>query len=341
MTRAGPDSDHRTAGELPEAHAPTELADAKAAAKLAEAQSPRGHDFADQARAEGGRALKRATVAFDKFNNDWTMNWSSLVAFNVLISAFPMMVVLFTLLAWIPEQAGHAADFASQINQILPAEVARNLDVIGLLSRIRGSIGALIVISVGGLVWSGANLFGAIENSFAVIYRVQTRSFLPRRIMSLIMMLLFALLLPLSFASSLALGAATTTLGRFMPQTLTGPLPLLLGMLTSVLSLFVLFLAIYVIVPNVPISLKYAWRGALIAAVVMAIINTLFPFYTAHFLGTRQYGAALIGTVLVTVTWFWLFSLILLVGAQANSLAMNLRPWPHDVSRLMIDGSGP
>lgn len=338
MTRAAPDSDHRTAGELPEARAPAEPAGAKPAAKPVDAQPHHGSDFAEQARAEGGRALEWAKAAFDKFNNDWTMNWSSLVAFNVLISAFPMLVVLFTLLAWIPEQSGHAADFASQINQILPAEVARNLDVTGLLSRVRASFGALVLISVGGLVWGGANLFGAIENSFAVIYRVRTRAFLPRRIMSLVMMLLFAVLLPLSFVSSLALGAATTALGRVMPQTLTGPVPLLLGMLTSVLSLFVLFLAVYVVVPNVPISFRYAWRGAVIAAIVMTIVNTIFPFYTAHFLGTRQYGAALIGTVLVTVTWFWLFSLILLVGAQANSLAMNLRPWPHDVSRVMTEG---
>jgi len=329
MTRAASDSGRRTVGELPEARAP---------AKPAETQSHCGSDFAEQARGEGGRALEWAKAAFDKFNNDWTMNWASLVAFNVLISAFPMLVVLFTLLAWIPDQSGHAADFAIQINQILPAEVARNLDVIGWLSRVRGSFGALVLISVGGLIWGGSNLFGAIENAFAVIYRVRTRTFLPRRIMSLVMMLLFAVLLPLSFASSLALGAATTALGRVMPQTLTGPLPLLLGMLTSLGSLFVLFLAIYVVVPNVPISLRYAWRGAVIAAIVMTIVNTVFPFYTAHFLGTRQYGAALIGTVLVTVTWFWLFSLILLAGAQANSLAMNLRPWPHDVSRMVTEG---
>lgn len=332
MTRAIPERNRQTTDELPEARAP---------ARSAAVQSPRGPDFASQARAEGGRALKRVRVAFDKFNNDWTMNWSSLIAFNVLISALPLLVVLFTLLAWIPEQAGHAAEFASQINRILPSEVAKDLDVIGLLSRVRGSIGALIVISVGGLVWGGANLFGSIENSFAVIYRVRTRSFLPRRIMSLVMMLLFALLLPLSFISSLALGAATTALGRVMPEILTGPLPLLLGLLTSVVSLFVLFLAIYVVVPNVPISLRYAWRGALIAAVVMAVVNTLFPFYTAHFLGSRQYGAALIGTVLVTVTWIWLFSVVLLVGAQANSLAMGLLPWPHDVSRLVLEGSDP
>jgi membrane protein len=301
----------------------------------------RGSGGASQERARRGRALAWAKAAFDKFNNDWTMNWSSLVAFNVLISAFPMLVVLFTLLAWVPEQSGNATNFASQINRILPTEVAKSLDVVGLLSRVRASFGALILISVGGLVWGGANLFGAIENSFAVIFRVRTRAFLPRRIMSLVMMLLFALLLPLSFVSSLALGAGTTALGRVLPQTLTGPLPILLGMLTSLVSLFVLFLAIYVVVPNVPISLKYAWRGALIAAIVMAVLNTLFPFYTAHFLGTRQYGAAVIGTVLVTVTWFWLFSLILLVGAQANSLSMNLRPLPHDVSRMLSEGIDP
>jgi hypothetical protein len=101
--------------------------------------------------------------------------------------------------------------------------------------------------------------------------------------------------------------------------------------------LFVLFAAIYTIVPNVPIRWRYAWRGALFGAVAMAIVNNLFPFYTAHFLGTKQYGTAALATSIVLVTWFWFFSLILLIGAQINALTMGIGYWKFDLTRTLMD----
>jgi hypothetical protein len=113
------------------------------------------------------------------------------------------------------------------------------------------------------------------------------------------------------------------------------------GVAVSVVSLFVLFLAIYTIVPNVPIHWRFAWRGALAAALAMFVVNTAFPTYTAHFVNTKQYGAAAIAGALVLIIWFWFFSVVLLVGAQINSLAMGIGPWRHDLSTELMDSQIP
>jgi len=285
--------------------------------------------------ADAKEAVGVGKRAYAKFNNDWTMNLVSMLSYNVLTSIFPLLLALFTILALVPSLSGHTADFANQVNKILPGNVAKTINIASLLSKVRASYGILTVISVAGLLWGGSNLFGTIENAFAIVYRVRTRDFIPQKLMSLVMILLFVVLLPLSFVSSFLLGSASTALGTVLPSGLSGPLPFILGLAASLAALFILFVAIYVIVPNMPISWRHAWRGALVAAIAMAIVNTIFPFYTAHFVGTSQYGTAAIGTVIVMITWFWFFSLVLMVGAQVNSLAMGLKPWPYDLARML------
>jgi hypothetical protein len=144
-------------------------------------------------------------------------------------------------------------------------------------------------------------------------------------------------LLPLSFVASIVVGAATTALGRILPSGLSGPSTAALGLATALVALFVLFIAIYTIVPNRPIAWRHAWRGAIFGALAMAIVNTAFPVYTAHFVGTREYSTAAIATAIITITWFWFFSLVLLLGAQINALSMGIRPWKYDITRTLMD----
>jgi len=295
----------------------------------------------EELKQDADEAKKFGIRAYQKFANDWTMNLTAMVSYNLLTSFFPLVLALITILALVPAVSNNTSQFAAQINSILPSDVSRNIKIDSLLKSVHKAEGILGLVSIVGLLWGGTNLFGSIENAFAVIFRVKTRSFVKQKLMALVMILLFVVLLPLSFVSSLLLGSTTTSLGRIMPIGLSGPVSLVVGLAAGLASLFILFLAIYVVVPNMPISWRHAWRGALAAAVVMWIINTAFPFYTAHFVGTKNYGAAAIGSAIITITWFWFFSLVLLVGAQVNALAMDLGPWPYDLPGVLMRYKAP
>lgn len=312
-----------------------------------ESDRARGHDHDKEGnRRRGGFgtierdavALKdRALAAFNKFNNDWTMNLASMLSYNVLTSFFPLLLAILTLLVMLPVVSTHVPQIASQINQIMPANVQSQINVAALLHNLHTAGGALALISVLGLLWGGTNLFGAIESCFAIIFRVKVRNFPQQKLMSLVMIVLFVVLLPISFASSIFLTAANTTLSRILPGFFTGVFGQIVSYAASLGSLFVLFLAIYTIVPNIPVAWRDAWKGALIAAVAMWVVNTIFPFYAAHFISTKQYSASAIATAILTITWFWFFSVILLVGAQVNALSMGIGPWPFDLSRILMD----
>lgn len=295
------------------------------------------HDIEAGAKEAEGLAER----AFFKFNNDWTMNLVAMVSYNVLTSFFPLVLALITILALVPAVTGNTHAVASQINAVLPSDVRSQLKIDSLITSVSHQFGLLTLVSILGLLWGGSNLFGSLESAFAVIFRVKTRDFLPQKLMSVAMILLFVVLLPLSFVSTIFISAASTTLGRIVPGALSGPFAVAVGLAASLASLFALFVAIYMVVPNIPIRWRYAWRGALVAAVVMWIINTIFPFYTAHFVGTKQYGTAALGTAIITITWFWFFSLVLLVGAQVNALAMGIGYWKYDLTRVLMEAKIP
>ena len=280
-------------------------------------------------------------AAFNKFNNDWTMNLAAMLSYNVLTSFFPLLLAILTILVHLPGVSGSTSTFASQINQVLPSNVRGQVNVGSLIRNVNRQSGLLTIVSIVGLLWGGTNLFGAIESAFAIIFRVKTRNFFAQKVMAVLMILAFVILLPLSFASSILLSFASTTLKTILPSTLSGPFAVALGVATSLASLFVLFLVVYMVVPNVPVRWRFAWRGALVAAIVMFVVNTIFPTYTAHFVNTKQYGAAAIATAIVTITWFWFFSVVLLVGAQINSLTMGVGPWKNDLSRELMDSEIP
>lgn len=284
------------------------------------------------------KSLKdRALDGFNKFNNDWTMNLVAMVSYNVLTSFFPLLLALLTLLVLLPVVSDNVHSIAGQLNQILPSNVRDSIKVESLINSVHSAGGILTVISILTLLWGGSNLIGSIESAFAVIYRVKTRDIVPQKLMSLVMILLLTVLLPLSFASSIILTMANTTLSRIVPSILSGPLGQLIGYATSLSALFLLFAAIYIVIPNVPVPWHDAWRGALFGAIGMFVINTVFPFYTARFVSTAQYQKAALAGSIILITWFWFFSLILLIGAEINSLAMGLGPWPFDITRMLMD----
>jgi membrane protein len=290
-----------------------------------------------EAELEAGTLKDRALAAYKKFNNDWTMNLASMLAYNVLTSFFPLLLALLTILVSLPVVSNNVPRIAGQINQIMPGNVRSQINVAAILLNVHGAGGLLAIVSILGLLWGGTNLFGAIESTFAIIFRVKVRGFPRQKFMCLVMILIFVVLLPLSFVSSLFLTTANTTLSRILPGFFSGVVGQLVGYATSLGSLFVLFLSIYIVVPNIPVAWRDAWKGALVAAVAMWVINTIFPFYTAHFISTKQYSAAAIATAIITISWFWFFSVILLVGAQINALAMGIGPWSVDISRILMD----
>jgi membrane protein len=271
-----------------------------------------------------------------KFVNDWTMNLASMLAYSLITAILPLLLFIFSIAALLLQPIVHAHIDAvvAAINAALPRPVQGLIDVKALLNSLVAITGPLAIGSLLGLVWLGSNLFVNVENAFSLIFRVQGRDVIPQRLVAIGMVLLLTLVLPLSLLAASLVAAGTRGLGQLLPPVLAR-LPAIVGPLTSLGMLWLLFVIVYMVVPNTTVPWRHAWRGALVAAVLYGALQVLFPFYFTMFLsGNAKYGAVAL-SYLVVLAWLWLFALFTLVGAQVTAVAMGLKEMPCDPARTI------
>ncbi|MDX1748208.1 MAG: YihY/virulence factor BrkB family protein, partial [Halobacteriales archaeon] len=112
------------------------------------------------------------------------------------------------------------------------------------------------------------------------------------------------------------IAAGLTVATASLIRTLAGPV----GALASLglpIVLIATFVPLYVLLPDVPVTVREAVPGALVAAVGWTLLGTAFGLYTAV-VGSTVYGV--LGAVLLLVTWLYLGAFILIVGATVNAV---------------------
>ncbi len=268
-----------------------------------------------------------------KFTNDWSMNLASMLTYSLITTIFPILAAILTLAGLILQRLspGSLTAVASAFSHVLPGGIVSPTQLMHGLVQLTGP---LAIVSIVGLLWGGSNLFTNIENTFSIIFRVRDRDFLPQRLMAIGMVFVLSILLPLAFAASSLVTAGSSAFRQVLPGAL-GIVLTFVGPAVSIALLWLLFLLIYMVVPNITVPFRDAWRGALAAAILFGLVTLLFPTYIKVFLhGNAKYGATIL-TLLVLVTWLWFFAVILLIGAQINAVALGLKPLPHDVARYI------
>ena len=257
---------------------------------------------------------------FGKYADDRADDYAALIAFTGLFSIFPLIGALLALLGLLLRDDQVLAEVTRTISSLFPSELTDLIDFIQETRKIGGVLG---IASLLGLLWSGSALFGTMARAFDVFYGVPERGLLAQRLTAIAMIFVFVLLIVVSIGAS----SATTlliALSSALPAEFQDPglLELLLGWGLSLASGWLLFLVTYWVVPNVRQGPGGVWRGALLAAVLFALLNQLFPTYL-RFLGGGFAAYKTIGLFLLLMTWFYLLARILVLGCELNAF---LRP---------------
>jgi membrane protein len=256
---------------------------------------------------------------WNKVNNDWVFNLAGLIAYNLLMSIFPILVALLGILGLVLGSFGPTvqAHIIASLQHGLPAGTASNLlpDVYHSLSQ---SSPYLLIAGIVSSVWFGSRLFVTLEGCLGIIYRVPQRTFLPQNLMAVGMLLLFIVLTPLTIAASLIPAVLQRAAGGFLGGAVGRALVQAGGIVIGLLFAFVLFEAILVIVPNRKVRLRDASIGALVGAVLLEVYTVAFPYYAAYGLHASNYGATA-GFAIVLLIFFYYFAFILFVAAELNS----------------------
>ena len=126
------------------------------------------------------------------------------------------------------------------------------------------------------------------------------------------MLILFIVLIP----ASIGAGALTALAISLLPGQFSGGIVNVIQFFAGYLAAYLLFQAIYIIIPNQKIRFRKSWLGAATAALLLQLYVVFFPLYIEHFLSGL---AAAIGSVVILLIFFYYFAMILILGAEINA----------------------
>ncbi|WP_182201470.1 YihY/virulence factor BrkB family protein [Paraliobacillus salinarum] len=258
-----------------------------------------------------------------RINEDDVAGLSAQLAYFLLLSLFPFLIFLVTLIGYIPLDNVDVIGFFSAY---APAEILELIETnIDHISEQRN--GGLLSIGIIGTLWSASNGINAIMRAFNKAYDVEeNRSFIVSRLIAIV--LTIAMLLVIVMAFLLPIFGKQIGIFIFSFLGLSAGFLEIWNTLRWVISSFVLFvvlLALYKLAPNKRVSFRNVAVGAVFATIGWQLVSLAFSYYVTT-LGNYSATYGSLGSVIVLMIWFFISGMIIIVGGEINALLKEQYP---------------
>jgi membrane protein len=245
-------------------------------------------------------------AVFKKFSEDQSTNLASMIAFWAFFSIFPLLLVLVTLLGF-----------------FLPADMKTSVlkDVAGYIpllntktiAGLSGSWWALIIGIVSAL-WSGSAVVRTVQFAFNSVWEIpyHQRPKMLEKILRSIWVL-----------GTIGVGLVISVLITGFVSGTSNSLHLawfghLLGYVIAIALDIGLFVAAFRMLTDRDVSTRDVLPGAVLSGVVFWILQSLSSLIISHYLSNAQSTYGTFATVITMLWWFYITSIVTLLGAQLN-----------------------
>ncbi|HEU5440153.1 MAG TPA: YhjD/YihY/BrkB family envelope integrity protein [Ktedonobacterales bacterium] len=281
-----------------------------------------------------------------KFDRDWGWNLARLLAYTCIQTLFAVLGLQLIVLSLVLRLLAPAAEqgFIAHILRLLPDHVT-----IAAVATLEGSLrhapAWILLIGLPITLWYGTRFFVVLESVLCVIFRRRQRTWARQNRMALLMLLLFATLLPVIVLSTTVvphIGLPATRYAAIsgVSQTRLGDNPWLAvaSFAASLAANFVLLLAAYTYVTPGRVPLRAAWPGALAGACLAQLYLLIFPLYVRDVLHPDHFGTVA-GFALVAITFFFAYALFVVIGAELASWRLGCLPARQDIPATLADAA--
>lgn len=239
---------------------------------------------------------------------------SAAIAYYVLLSLFPLMLLLASVAGLVLSDGGLRADFVGALTDVLPLTEAGADDLEEALRGVSSSAGTVGLISLVALAWTASGMMGAIRGSLDDIDPdTPARPFARGKLVDLLMLVVAILLL----VSSAGLTVATRV-GGSATRDLVG-LPGLLFAVAGVVVPIALGTGLLVVllrwVPTRGPAVRDLWPACLVGSVALWALTTGFAAFIGHFGRYNVIYGSLAAVVVFLVFVYLAANLMLLTAA--------------------------
>ena len=244
---------------------------------------------------------------------------SAMVAYNLLLSIFPLALVALFVAGRVLRSHEVQTSVLADLQRIFPSAAEATLtSVVRRLETTSTTVGILAIVTS---VYVSSSFWGALDTAFCRIYHRPCRSWVRQKLFALGMLVVVLLFIVASVAvptlqSLLVTGTSGLPFGLAKVRGLVYGITLAAG----VVLLFTALCATYQLVPKGAVPWRAVWPGALGATVATAVVDYAFPLYLQN-VSSLQVGSSAV-FVLIALVWFYALAMILLSGAVVNELRL-------------------
>ncbi len=257
---------------------------------------------------EGSRFVK-------KLGEDAVGAYAAQSAFFIILSFFPFIMLLLTLLQYLPFSQQQLSHFTLGF---LPSDVDRLVQsVIGeLYSKASGTVISLTAIVA---LWSAAKGIMALTKGFNAVYDIpETRGYFRLRLRAMLYTLAFVVILIVTLGFLVFGSSIYHWLIERIPSKLDMALRIIsLRSLVGFVLLAVFFLLMYLFLPNRRSRIRDELPGAMVSAAGWLVFSYIYSYYIEH-IGNFSYLYGSLTAVVLLILWLYFCMYILFFGAELN-----------------------
>ena len=246
--------------------------------------------------------LARARLVFDAARDQQVTFLAAGVAYYAFVSLVPALLLLLVVATTVFGDALAAELLASVGDFLTPAGEEA---VGGAVASAQGRAGASL-LGVVVLLWSTLKVFRGLDTAFVEVYGTEGR---------------VGFLEQLTEAGSVVVGIGVGIAAMLVVGAVAAAVDVPRLASASVLALpvvlTVVFLPMYMLLPDPEIPLREALPGAVFAAAGWTVLQAGFQAYAATAGQYQVYGV--VGGVLLLVTWLYVAAIVVIVGAVINA----------------------
>ena len=263
--------------------------------------------------------LKRTAT---EFRDDNLTNWAAALTYYGLLSLFPALIALVSILGLIGDPKATTSTITQVITSLGPKSAAQTFaGPIESIASNQSAAGFAFVLGLAVALWSASGYVGAFMRASNVIYETpEGRPFWELRPLQIAVTLIMILLMAMLALGLVLTGPVVNAVAKPIGVSATAVAVWNIAKWPAMAAVFVAMVGVlYYASPNAKIrGFKWVTPGSLVAIAVWAVASGAFAFYVANF-GAYDKTYGTLGGLIVLLIWFWITNLAILFGHELNA----------------------
>ncbi|MBY7142728.1 YihY/virulence factor BrkB family protein [Virgibacillus sp. NKC19-3] len=263
------------------------------------------------------KAVAFAKGVYQRIMNDDIIGLAAQLAYFFLLSLFPFLLFLLTLVGYLPIEESRVI---AAITDYAPAQITDLINA-NISQLINQQNGGLLSIGIIGTLWAASNAINALTKALNKAYEVEEdRLFIVSRLIAIVLTIAMVLIICIAFLLPI--------FGQMIGESIFSLFGLSEGFLTvweamrwlvSSLVFFIVFLTLYKLAPNIKVYFKNVIWGALFSTISWQLVSLGFSFYVNN-MGNYSATYGSLGAVIVLMIWLYISGIIIMTGGVINAV---------------------